>query len=966
MRELYDRGEVEAQVTARLDQLRRQADAEEEARQVARDAADGAAPATLVRAVENEMARRDSAAAQVLRVKAAEAKAAGAKTPEDTTSAQRRRERNRRRRALRRERPQPLEGAGSVDDEGRTGTRGPKEERPLEGGERSVVAAATYSDDPVQQSRARRRQAKRIRKAKAKERRELVAALATLKGKGQAYFRYGNDSAGVSEAKADTTSHRPPTSTTVLMQPGKRGQHMSYAYKSGSIYAGPQVQLAGSDDRPARVGHLRAVRAPAMGTLPTATVEVCGQRKAIKLDTGAQYSVAGEQWRAYGERLKALPPVDFVEGFTGAVSKVLGVWRFKLRTQYEQLMTADALLVEGAPTEFLLGEDWMLAKGVKIDFTSCEMKWYEDAVKKIVPFDCSSDAARRGQAIHVRLVRAAKVTTNTYRRVELAVAAAEGTTGMFLPDKRAEPHLMLAPTLTTVREGKVVIPVMSLAGSRTKLPARETLGTWSPTTDDIQVIDMAGELSTENVERWLKGLSENVTPLSNETELKIGDLEKDDRELLLMLLRHYPTLLEPREGCPPMTTLGVEHEIHTGVEAPIKLRPRRHAQEEYRVIDENVDTMLTHGVIEPSNGAWAFPVVLVKKKDASVRFCIDYRALNAITKRDVYPLPRIDDTLDHLHGARLFTSLDLHSGYWQVPVAARDRDKTGFVTRQGLFRFIRMPFGLANAPSTFQRMMDAVLRGLTWQVCLVYLDDVIVFTKGDVGRNVVELAAVLERLSSAGLSLKAKKCTFAASKLEYLGHELDEKGLRPMESLVSSVREFPVPTDAVEVKRFVHMAGYYRRFVPNFGSKAAPLTRLLRNDAVWRWAEPQQEVFECLKAALTERPVLAYPDFTKPFKLVTDASQTGLGAALTQDQGRGEQPVAYASKVNSHTVARYSITDLECAAVVWAVKLFWPYLYGQHFELVTDHAALKWLMTSKDLTGRLHRWSLQLQSMISW
>ncbi|OWZ06249.1 Gag-pol fusion protein [Phytophthora megakarya] len=368
--------------------------------------------------------------------------------------------------------------------------------------------------------------------------------------------------------------------------------------------------------------------------------------------------------------------------------------------------------------------------------------------------------------------------------------------------------------------------------------------------------------------------------------------------------------------------------------------------------------MLHDGVVEESHGAWGFPVVLVKKKDGSVRFCIDYRMLNAVTKRDVYPLPRIDDTLDQLHGSRRFTSLDLHSGYWQVPVAAKDRDKTGFVTRRGLYRFVRMPFGLANAPGTFQRMMNAVLRGLTWQTCLVYLDDVIIFTKGDVAQHVVELATVLERLSQAGLSLKAKKCTFAATKLQYLGHELDAEGVRPMESLVRSVVEFPMSTDSAEVKRFVHMAGYYRRFVPDFASRASVMTKLLRKGVVWRWGQSQQTAFEDLKRALTDRPLLAYPDFRKPFRLITDASKTGLGATLTQDQGQGEQPIAYASRVNSETVSKYSITDLECAAVIWAVKLFRPYLYGRRFELITDHAALKYLMTSKDLTGRMHRWSL--------
>jgi len=550
------------------------------------------------------------------------------------------------------------------------------------------------------------------------------------------------------------------------------------------------------------------------------------------------------------------------------------------------------------------------------------------------------------------------------------VAAPKGTTGVFMPKTRNQEvararrwrHLLLAPTIATVREGGITVPILSLMGRTTKLPSKEALGTWVPNDGEMEIMEVTGELNRERVQQWFD-LEMRVVeePLSNEVDLELGDMEDADRELMIKMLRCFPSLLEPREGGPPATTLGVEHEIHTGDAPPIKVRPRRHAHEELKVIDGEVDEMLQGGVVERSHGAWGFPVVLVKKKDGTVRFCIDYRMLNDVTSKDVYPLPRIDETLENMHGAQRFSSLDLHAGYWQVPVALKDRDKTGFVTRKGLFRFVRMPFGLANAPGTFQRMMDAVLRGLTWQCCLVYLDDVIIFTKGSVSRHVVELAAVLERLSSAGLSLKAKKCSFGTTRLEYLGHELDADGIRPMESLVRSVREFPVPEDDRAVKRFVHLAGYYRRFIANFGSKAAPMTMLLRKGSEWEWGERQQAAFDGLKKELTERPLLVYPDFEKPFKLVTDASTVGLGAALMQDQGKGEQPIAYASKVNSPTVAKYSITDLECAAVVWAIKLFRPYLYGRRFELVTDHAALAYSMRSKNLTGRLHRWSLQLQ-----
>ncbi|KAE8974995.1 hypothetical protein PR001_g25837, partial [Phytophthora rubi] len=391
------------------------------------------------------------------------------------------------------------------------------------------------------------------------------------------------------------------------------------------------------------------------------------------------------------------------------------------------------------------------------------------------------------------------------------------------------------------------------------------------------------------------------------------------------------------------------------------LKRRRQAHAEDAIIEDNVTKMLQAGVIEEGNGAWGFPVVLVRKKDGEVRFCIDYRALNKITKRDVYPLPRIDETLEALGGARLFTTLDLKSGYWQIGVAPEDRDKTAFTTKKGLYRFVRMPFGLMNAPSTFQRMMNGVLRGLTWSTCLVYLDDIVVYTCGGIERHVVELATVMERLVAAGLTLKLKKCVFAATAMEYLGHELSSEGVRPVERLVTAVQEFPRPLDPVEVKRFMHLAGYYRKFIAAFGSIVAPMTRLLKKDSEWEWTEDQEFVFERVKAALTTRPLLAYPNFKLPFRLVTDASTTGLGACLMQDQGRGWQPLAFASKVNSSAEANYSITELECLAVVWSVKLFRPYLYGRAFTIITDHSALKWLMTWPNLAGRLHRWSLTLQ-----
>jgi len=458
------------------------------------------------------------------------------------------------------------------------------------------------------------------------------------------------------------------------------------------------VQVIGVPGKHVRVAKLKAARALATDLLPTAVVEVKDGRRLIKMDTCVQYSVASKWWQPYGERLDAVAPVDYLEGFSGAAVKVLSVWRFRFKTQYQQPMMVDALLVDNDTRDFLVGNDWMYAHGVKIEFTMSEMKWYAEDVKMVVPFTGIGGAPQpEAQAAKVRLVRKAKVKTQTVHNVKLAVPAADGTTGVFMPrarhqdtaKARRQQHLLLVPTVTTVRGGEITVPILSLMGRTTKLPSKEALGTWVPDDGEMEVLEVTGELDRERVKQWLdQELKGTQRSLRNEADLELGNMEKDDRALMVQMLRCFPTLLEPREGWPPATTLGVEHEIHTGGEPPIQVRPRRHAHEELQVIDKQVDGMRSGGVVKRSHGAWGFPVMLGKKKDGTERFCIDYRMLIAITKKDVYLLPRIEETLENMYGAQRFSNLDLHTGYWQVPVALKDMDKTGSVTRKGIFRLV--------------------------------------------------------------------------------------------------------------------------------------------------------------------------------------------------------------------------------------------------------------------------------------
>ena len=305
----------------------------------------------------------------------------------------------------------------------------------------------------------------------------------------------------------------------------------------------------------------------------------------------------------------------------------------------------------------------------------------------------------------------------------------------------------------------------------------------------------------------------------------------------------------------------LEHAIETHG-PPLRQPYRRQNPAVRREEMAQVQQMLSSNVIRPSNSPWASPVVMVRKKDGSLLFCVDFRQLNAATVKDAHPLPRIDDLLEALHGAKWFSTLDLKSGYWQVPITEQDKAKTAFRTSSGqLFEFNQVPFGLCNAPATFSRLMDRVLAGLHWETCLFYLDDIIVFSS-TWEEHLARLRQVFERLRHVNLKLGADKCTFAAKEVNYLGHRVTEEGLLPDPSLLAAIRDIPPPKTATEVRSFLGLAGYYRRYVKGFAAIAAPLHALTRKDAVFHWSENCQAAFDRLKTLLTTSPITVFPDFS--------------------------------------------------------------------------------------------------------
>lgn len=438
----------------------------------------------------------------------------------------------------------------------------------------------------------------------------------------------------------------------------------------------------------------------------------------------------------------------------------------------------------------------------------------------------------------------------------------------------------------------------------------------------------------------------------------LSDLEKLQ---LFELLAQYNKIAAVNPKSPEVTT-EVTHSIDTGDARPIKTHPHRMSQAQHDIIQKEVEAMLKGGIIELAYGEWSSAVVLVKKPDGTWRFCVDYRRLNAVTKKDVYPLPRVDDTLDQLGKARYFTTIDLASGYWQIRMNEKDKEKTTFATREGLYQFIRMPFGLCNAPATFQRMMNNVLRGLVGRFVLVYIDDIIIYS-WDFASHVQHLGIVLERLREANLQAKPSKCKIAFHEVQFLGHIVSAEGIRMDPRKVQAMVDFPRPVSIPTLRSFLGLVNYYRRFVSHFATLAQPLYQLTEKDVIWEWSGHCEEAFINIKNALTAAPILCAPDPSRPYVLQTDASDYGLGAVLSQRiNSTGEELViGYASRSLRKAERNYHTTEKECLAIVWAIKQFRAYLWGVEFLVETDHSALSWLHKMREPTGRLARWIMALQ-----
>lgn len=429
-----------------------------------------------------------------------------------------------------------------------------------------------------------------------------------------------------------------------------------------------------------------------------------------------------------------------------------------------------------------------------------------------------------------------------------------------------------------------------------------------------------------------------------------GDTEEDLKLEDIPVVNEFEDVFQPLEGLPPPRNHPFSINLEPGA-TPIAKAPYRMAPAELAELKKQLEDLLEKGFVRSSSSPWGAPVLFVKKKDGSMRLCIDYRGINNITVKDKYPLPRIDELLDQLRGASWFSKIDLASGYHQISISEPDVMKTAFQTRYGQFEFVVMPFGLTNAPAAFMRLMNEVFHDYLDNFVIIFIDDILIYSRS-AEEHQEHLKKVLERLREQRLFAKFSKCKFWQREIGFLGHRVSEHGVSADPEKVAAIQDWPRPTTVTEVRSFLGLAGYYRKFVKGFSTIAKPLTRLTGKGIPFIWSEDVEEAFSKLKQALTTAPILTLPKPNQPYAIYTDASRVGLGCVLMQE----DKVIAYASRQLRKHEENYPTHDLEMAAVVFALRIWRSYLYGETVQVFTDHQSLKYLFTQPDLNLRQRRW----------
>ena len=725
---------------------------------------------------------------------------------------------------------------------------------------------------------------------------------------------------------------------------------------------------------------------------PTTTMEINGHQIKCLLDTGAEVSTISENfYRKYLSSSELLDTTKFLKLSAANNLQIpyLGYIEVDVNINGSQF-TNVGMLVENVSKkadsiQAVLGCNILScirnhAKDTSFDLSAI---WEDETWNNVISVMDLAENIKHVSFVKVAGRQAIKIPANsmkvvigstrqnkrneTYTAAVQAIACENGS----LPR-----NIMVIDTVADVENGKIPVRVLNIGPEDVWLEPKSRLGTMQSaeilkSTDDEYAVDIdQKEVTIRKITAKIDKQQE-IQPFT----LDMGDVELTNSQKFKLdevFMKHRDAFIANDDDIGYTNT--IKHPIHLSDNIPIKVPHRRIPPNQLDEVKRHIQKLLNQGIIRKSHSPYASAVVIVRKKDNSIRLCVDYRALNAKTIKDAYPLPRIEETLDILHGAKYFSSIDLAQGYHQVAMEEDDIHKTAFrVGSGGLYEYTRMPFGLCNSPATFQRLMEACLGDENFETLVLYLDDILVFSS-TIEEHLERLDVVFTKLKAHGLKIKPSKCHFFRKEVKYLGHVVSENGVSTDPAKTEAIKNWPKPTTEKELRSFLGIAGYYRRFVQNFAKIATPLhsllskpdkskTKLKSEQFAKLWNENCDIAFRTLKEKLTTTPILGYPDFSKEFILEIDASLEGLGAVLSQERSTGNVVIAYASRTLRPTeknMNNYSSMKLEFLGLKWAVtEKFREYLLGSKCVVYTDNNPLSHLQSAK-LGATEMRWASQL------
>ena len=566
------------------------------------------------------------------------------------------------------------------------------------------------------------------------------------------------------------------------------------------------------------------------------------------IDTGADVTIMSHRVYTNLVNVEELQPPEMnesVRGIEGSEIPVLG--KVAVTIGLGERRSTRTVWVARIEEDCILGTDLLREEGCVIDYPNCALR----LGKAEMPLRSENKGTRCLRVVldksvkipgHSEMIIPVKIEGQKQNFCWGAVGPSSGGTG-----KRG---IIIGRTLIDLKRDCVPVRVANFSASRQKLKKGLELAVCEPVASVTSRVNKG-----EEPEETLDQVSSNLKLLAEKTAEMLND--EQSRKITNVLLRYQDVFSKSESDIGRAS--GVQHKIDTASSSPVKQNPRRLPLGKRQEADSAVEKMYEQGIIDKSTSPWCSPVVLVRKKDGTTRFCVDYRRLNDVTRKDSFPLPRVHSTLDALNGSQWFSTLDLKSGYWQVELEESAKEKTAFSYGKGLWQFNVMPFGLCNAPATFERLMESVLAHMPWETCLVYLDDIIVLGKS-FDEHLDNLTRVFERLRNSNLKLSTTKCCLCQTQVTYLGYVVTRNGIEPDPKKIEAVRSWPVPLNVQELRSFLGLCSYYRRFVRDFAKMAKPLHSLTHKNASFKWTEECQEAFVKLKEHLSQSPILIYPD----------------------------------------------------------------------------------------------------------